>query len=375
MKIGYNAQILADAATGIARYAGEMLRALVKAKGAHELIVFGNRKHLVELCPEEWIVPTPDVLSSASRRIVWEQTILPILQTKYHLDVMYYPDHTAPLFGVSCKTVITVHDLVPFAFPEAHTLARTIYKRIALRRSAALASKIVAVSHATQNDCVRWLGIPQENIEVIYNGVHDNFAPVVQSEILQEVRERYGLSNPFILFVGTLEKRKNVERIIEVYDYARSDHGITADLVLAGGPGKGYKDMWERVERSRWKESIRYVGFVPDADLPALYSMAALFFYPSLYEGFGLPVVEAMACGCPVITSNTTSLPEIVGDAGIIVDPYDTSSLAAALAKVLNSEELQHQLRLAGRQRARLFSWQKASSRLMSVFESLTNED
>lgn len=374
MRIGYNAQILADASTGVARYAEEMLRALSRLNKVHELVVFGNRKRLAGVCPEDWIVPTSDALNSAGKRILWEQTILPVLQKKHRLNVMYYPDHTASVIGGWCRTVITVHDLVPFAMPSAHGVARTTYKRLMLRRSASRADRIVAVSEATRNDCVRWLGVDPEKVVVIYNGVHEHFSRVTDHSALEEVRRRYGLSRRFILFVGTIEERKNVGRLIEAYDTIRSVHEIEVDLVLAGGTGKGFSQIKHRATQSPWQEGIKFVGFVPETDLPALYSMAEVLAYPSLYEGFGLPVLEAMACECPVVTSQTTSLPEVVDEAGILVDPYDPILLADALAKVLTSHTLRTELQKAGKLRAREFSWNAAASRLMNLVESLVYE-
>jgi len=220
--------------------------------------------------------------------------------------------------------------------------------------------KVIAISESTKRDIVSLLEIEEEKISVTHLGVDKRFRPVTEEQELAGVRRKYNLPPKYILYVGLIEPRKNLEALVDAY-HADSLH-TEFDLVLAGNLGWGYAPLLEKVANSRIRNRIHMPGYIADTDLPALFSMAATFAYPSVYEGFGLPVLEAMACGTPVITSQVSSLPEVAGDAAILVDPSDRKALALALQKVLSDDHLRKSLSEKGIRRARLFTWEKNSS-------------
>ena len=205
-------------------------------------------------------------------------------------------------------------------------------------------------------------------MQTLYSGVEEFFCRVTDQEALARTRARYGLDRPFVLNVGTIEPRKNLTRLIEAY--ARAPRRKEFDLVIAGGPGWMYDDIYHAPEKFGVSERVRFLGFVPDETLPALYSLCTCFVYPSLYEGFGLPVLEALACGAPVVTSKTSSLPEVAGAAAVLIDPRDTEDLAAALARVLEDGSLRTELAQRGLKQARRFSWEASARQLRAAFEN-----
>ena len=206
---------------------------------------------------------------------------------------------------------------------------------------------------------------------MVYNGKNERFKPLNQKEVA-EVKQKYNLDFPFILFVGVLQPRKNIPTLIKAY-YKLKKEGIKDKLVITGGKGWQYKEIFETVERLNLQKEVIFTGHIPDDDLPKLYNAADLFAFPSLYEGFGIPPLEAMACGIPVITSNTGSLPEVVGDAGIMVDPYDIDGLAKAMYEVLNNEGLKEEMVKKGLERAKMFSWKKCAKEVLDVYEEAYN--
>jgi glycosyltransferase involved in cell wall biosynthesis len=216
---------------------------------------------------------------------------------------------------------------------------------------------VIAVSESTKRDLVERYGLSPDRIDVVYNGVDASFQPVPADQV-NAFRTREGLPERFILFVGTLEPRKNVVRLIEAY--ARLPEGRPA-LVLVGSKGWLYDDIFARVEALSLKEKVRFAGYVSADALPYWYNAAELLAYPSLYEGFGLPPLEAMACGTPVVTSTASSLPEVVGDAALLVDPTDVEALSVAIEKVLSDEDLRRQMQAAGLAQAQHFSWETAA--------------
>lgn len=297
---------------------------------------------------------------SPARRIMWEQTQLASLSGQ--LDLLHGLAFAAPL-AARCPTVVTVHDLSFLRFPDAFKPFNRTYLAWATRASARRAALVIAVSESTRQDVIALLGVSPEKVVVVYNGVTEAFCPA-PAEQVEAVARELDLPESFILFVGTLEPRKNLVRLLEAYARLRQmqPRGGSPPLVLAGGKGWYYQEIMERVEALGLKDHVIFPGFVPADTLPWLYRAAGLFVYPSLFEGFGLPVLEAMACGTPVITSTASSLPEVAGDAALLVDPEDTEGLADAMKRVLSDPELAAHLRLAGLARAVSFSWERAAA-------------
>jgi glycosyltransferase involved in cell wall biosynthesis len=230
------------------------------------------------------------------------------------------------------------------------------------------ADHVIAVSEATRQDLIELYQTPPEKITTLHHGVTAQFKPVEESNYLSTVRDKYGLDErPFILSVGTIQPRKNYKRLVQAF--AQIDKSFS--LVIIGSKGWYYDEIFAEVAKHGLEKRVCFPGFVADADLPALYSAASLFVYPSLYEGFGLPVLEAMACGTPVIASNQSSLPEVVGEAGLLVDPYDVAALATAMSQVLSDTNLQKQLAKAGQEQAKKFTWEGMATKLLELYQQI----
>jgi len=268
------------------------------------------------------------------------------------------------------RTLLTVHDLSFVRDPASAAPGLRDYLEVVVPRSVARADHILADSAATRSDLIELYRTPPEKITVLYCGIHAAFRPVSDAQTLAAVRDRYGLgSAPFILAVSTLQPRKNYTRLIQAF--ARLPDQST-NLVIAGGKGWLFETIFSEVERLRLRERVIFPGFVADADLPALYSAARLLAYPSLYEGFGLPMLEAMACGTPVVASTASCLPEVAGDAARLVSPTDVEALAAALDQVLTDEALRRDLAAKGHARAGQFTWEHAARQLLATYRELT---
>lgn len=304
------------------------------------------------------------------RRILWEQLALPLLSLQVGLDLVHAPVNVSPWLS-GCPAVVTVHDLSFVRYPQAFPPMQRLYLRSQARRSARSARRIIAVSQATRRDVAGLLGAPAERVDVVYNGVDAAFRPAPASEVA-EFRRRKGLPERFILHLGTLEPRKNLVRLVQAFDQVRRQAGRPAELklVLAGGRGWDYAAIFQEVARLGLGQEVLFPGYVPDQELPWWYRSATVFAYPSLLEGFGLPVVEAMACGTPVVTSNTSSLPEVAGEAALLVDPASSEMLADALQAVLSDPALAQNLAAAGLAQAGRFSWQRTARETAAVYRS-----
>lgn len=288
------------------------------------------------------------------------------------LDVFHVSDVTE-LAPEQSKQVATVYDLSPLIFPQFHTRENLDLFARKLQHIRQHADVLIAISQSTKRDVVRYLNFPEDRIFVAYGGVNEEFTPDYNTDLMQKVLNKYGIHEPgYVLHVGTLEPRKNLVRLIEAYALVhRRQGGATPPLVLAGGNGWDSDDIFAAVQRHRLTEYVRILGFVNDADLPSLYHGASIFAYPSLYEGFGIPVLEAMACGTPVLTSNVSSLPEIVGDTAILIEPEDTQQIADGLQHLLEDIELRRNLGLRGLQRSKLFSWRATAQATLEAYRSV----
>jgi glycosyltransferase involved in cell wall biosynthesis len=292
-------------------------------------------------------------------------------------DLLFVPSHVLPLVHPR-RSVVTVHDLGFLYHPEAHTLSQNFYLRWSTRHNARAATRILADSQATRRDLVRHYSIPDSKIAVVYPGRDETLAPVTDPALLSAVRARYGLAGLYLLYIGTLHPRKNLVRLVQAFGsfLQSSADGSGApvtslQLVLAGQKGWLYDDILAQVRKLGLSDRVVLTGYVPDADLPALLSGALAFVFPSLYEGFGLPLLEAMACGTPAICSDASSLPEVAGDAALLVDPTDTEALADALARLVVDEGLRRELVERGFRQMQRFSWRRCAEETLRVLEEV----
>ena len=360
IRVGINCRDLSKDGGGTKRYLLDILKSLNSGKheGYKFYIIHNSREY------EKYFHRFKETFVNVKSKLVFDYLYIPFWCKKNNFDILFSPKNVIP-FLVNSKKVVTIHDLAYF-MPEfnAYLPYDALYMKSMIKNSCKRADVIIAVSENTKKDIVSILGTNEEKIKVIHSGVSNEFNIMKNKDILNEVRKKYQLNKEFILFTGGITPRKNVVRLIKAFNQI-SDK-IPHELVLTGARGWNNKKENELIEQN---DKIKKLGFVPDEDMPILYNLADIFVYPSLYEGFGLPPLEAMACGCPVIASNASSIPEVVGDAGMMIDPYDVSGLAKAMYEVSTNDELRGELIKRGLDRAKQFSWEKCVRECLIVFE------
>jgi len=300
--------------------------------------------------------------------IVWQRLRLPLpveLLTG-RIDILHSPDFVLPP-TLGARTVLTVHDLSFMRYPACSSPALLSYLLHSVPRSVERADILLADSQSTKQDLIELLHVAEKRVHVVYAGVESRFAPQEGAE-LQRALMRYKIEHPFILGLGTLQPRKNFARLIRAYDHLRRQHNVPHQLVIGGGRGWLDEDIYETIETLGLRGLVRLIGFVHDDDLPALYSAADVFAFPSLYEGFGIPVLEAMGCGTPVVTSSVSSLPEVAGDAALSVWPEDVEALANALWRIIDDGALRNELRQRGFEQVKRFTWSRAATTLLGIY-------
>ncbi len=350
--------------TGTENYSVQIIRGLVRAGAGHRF-----RLYLREPAPPGLLPDGPQVehVVLGPRRL-WTHVGLSREMWRRPPDVLFVPAHVVPLWHPPA-TVVTIHDLGYRFFPRQHTRLARLYLDASTRFSTRVARRVIADSLATARDLEREYGVPAGRIRVVYPGLDPAMARASEAA-QEEVRERYHLPGRFVLYVGTIQPRKNLARLIEAFARLPGDlAGV--DLVLAGQIGWLAGEIIATVRRLGLEARVHFPGYVPQGDLPALLSAAECFVMPSLYEGFGLPVLEAMACGTPVVCSAASSLPEVAADAALLVGPHDTSGWAEAMGRVLDDPALAASLSARGLARARRFTWTAAAQATMEVYSAL----
>ena len=381
MRIGIDATALPPRPVGAGNYIIELIRSLESLDVADEFVVFAqpHGRELIGVPARpgfDWMM-IPE--RSPARRLVWEQAAFPRLVAKAGLDLLHSLHYTRPL-RLPCASVVTFHDMTFFLYPHLHTFSKRLYFPQAIRLSARKADALIADSESTRQDAIRLLGIPPERIYTVPLGVSPAFHPVREAASLEAVRQRYSLPQHFILYVGLVEPRRILPGLLRAYqrlqEHVRLQDGAdAAPLVIVGRFGWNVEHVFELVDALGIKEMVHFSGYVPAQDLPIVYNLADVFVYPSLYEGFGLPPLEAMACGTPVITTAVSSLPEHVGEAGLLIPPQDEGALFQALLAVLQDPELRRQLSQKGPQRAALYSWNRTAQETLNVYRRVPSRE
>jgi glycosyltransferase involved in cell wall biosynthesis len=371
MRIGIDATSLPPQPVGAGNYMIYLIRALAEVNDRHELIVFAQPggRALVDL-PEskhlQWVI-LPE--KRPALRLLWEQTFLPGLARRARLDLLHSLHYTRP-WRLPCRSVVTFHDMTFFLFPQLHTRARRVLFPLAIRFSARTADAIITISESTRRDSLRLLGVPPQKIFTTQLGVDPAYRPIRDSRLREEIRQKYGLPENFILYVGLVEPRKNLPVLIQAYRSVLGQ-GVRHRLVIAGRFGWNYRQVLEEIDRLDLQDLVSFTGYVPRQDLPIVYNLASLFVYPTLYEGFGLPALEALACGTPVITSEVASLPEIMGEAGILIPPGDGQALSQAILSVLSDQALRERMKEKGPQQAAAFTWERTARQTLQVYHHI----
>ncbi len=378
MHIGINAQLLSFSQNfrngGVSRYIRYLLKELAKRPGNHEYTVFVNGEEVAERLgarhPQITYVAAPWPESRPATRVIWEQFTLPSLLRQYHIDVLHSPVNVLPeRLPQSCATVVTLHDLAFLRFPEVLTSAKRLYHRTFTIRSLQRATMIITVSNSTKQDAHDLIGIPFEHMHTVYPCIDERFSNVMEREKVQAFREQKGLTDGFLLYLGTLEPRKNLTTLIDAYAQLRHTYAVRAKLVIAGGKGWLYDTIFEKVRQHSLESEVLFPGYVADNEQLLWYHAASAFVYPSLYEGFGLPVAEALACGIPVVTSTISSLPEAGANLALTVNPDDRDAMAATLYQSLTDSIYREKCRVAAPSVRQLFSAQAMAEQTIAVYE------
>jgi glycosyltransferase involved in cell wall biosynthesis len=368
MHVALNAQLLSlrqsYRGAGINAYIYNLLKNLERIDSGDRYSVFlGERRftdHRLRLHYTRWPTHRPVV------RILWEQLVQPIALRRAQVDLLHALAFAGPLVA-PCPYVVTVYDLSFLRFPEAFRTWNRRYLTCFTTLSARHARRVIAISESTRRDVVEMLGVPADRVDVVYCGLDDIFRPLPTGDVAR-FRQQRALPERFILFLGTLEPRKNVQTLIRAYArWRKAEPGIPR-LVIAGGKGWYYSQIFAEVERLELTGDVIFPGYVMREELPLWYGAAELFVYPSRFEGFGLPVLEAMACGTPVVTTNVASLPEVAGDAALLVSPDDEAQLMEAMRRALTDHTLRHTLRARGLAQASAFSWERTARQTVATY-------
>lgn len=354
--------------TGVEWYSYHLIEEFKKLDRRNQYFLYTNKPlaDALKICPsnfKEIVLKWPIPRSWTIGRLSWEMKF-----GKYRPDVLFVPAHTLPLLNPK-KSIVTIHDIGFEHFPEAYHWADKLYHKLIIQIIKRAASKIITVSEFTKRDIIQTYKIPAEKIFVVHNG-YDNKKYKPQLDTREILKNKYQIDFPYILFVGRLELKKNIPRLVEAFGQFKIQHPDSKHkLVLVGTKGLTFSLVENQIKKYNLAKDIVLPGWVSDEDLPLFHSNAEVFAFPSLFEGFGIPVLEAMACGCPVICSNTTSLPEVAEKAALMFDPLKTEEILAALEQVIFNQELRSKLIAAGLERAREFSWEKAARETLKILE------
>jgi glycosyltransferase involved in cell wall biosynthesis len=365
VRIGIDARKLHD--FGIGTYIRNLLRELARIDENSEYVLLCNPDDtgLAESLGQNFrTVPERSALYS-----IGVQISIPLAVRRERVDLFHAPHYVLPAL-VGSRTVVTIHDCIHLMFPQylRHRRMGYAYARASLWTAAHKSDRIFTVSEQSKRDILRFFNVPAEKIVVTPNAIDDRFGIAPSDESVEQTRDRYQLDHPFILYAGNIRPHKNLERLIDAFQRVRASGHQELKLIIIGNEISRLQTLRRAVHKHQLHKHVRFHGYVPDKTLSVMYRLASVFVFPSLYEGFGLPPLEAMACGTPVVTSNVSSLPEVVGDAAVLVDPYSPEAIAEGILSVLNDSELRASLKRRGLARAREYSWNRSVRRVREIY-------
>ena len=367
MRIAIDARKLHD--YGIGTYVRNLLRELSRQDGDDEYLLLCRRDdaEFIRGLGQRFHAIT----ETSGQYSFREQLTVPLSVGRSRVDLFHAPHYVvSPL--MTCPYVVTIHDCIHLRFPQyLPNRAALVYAKAFMTMAAKRSRRVLTVSNASKDDILKYLRVPAAKVEVIYNALDERLETPPTPEDIARVRERFQLTSPFILYTGNIKPHKNIDRLIEAYSMLRPRGFEDVKLLIIGDEISKYPNLRRLVHRFQLHKHVRFLGFVPDETLAVLYQLASVFVFPSLYEGFGLPPLEAMAAGTPVVTSNVSSLPEVVGDAALLIDPMDAGAIADAVARVLGDDALRTSLVCRGRERVKAFSWQRSVARVREVYAEL----
>lgn len=358
--------------SGVGHYISALTNNLADIDSNNEYLLYAYFSRDFEQRRKSLFIPQKENFRLKVRRIPIQvfnflAVNVPLNLLSERVDVIHSPFYVPP-HPRKIRTILTIHDLTSILFPQFHTK----YVRrlgVEIRRSCRRIDKVIAVSENTKGDVVNLFGIPEEKVVVTHEAADEIFKPLKDAAKIASIKAKYKIPNEFVLFVGTLEPRKNIIALIKAFSLMKDK--IEHKLVVVGKKGWLYTEIFEQVAKLGVEDRVVFTGYVPDEDLVWIYNACDVFVYPSVYEGFGLPVIEAMACGAPVITSNTSSLPEVAGNAAILVNPQNIDEISTNIMKVLEDDNLKKQLSQKGIEQAKKFSWKKTAEKTLAAYMSL----
>jgi len=355
---------------GIGTYVRNLLRHLSRLDSETEYILFCRETDCGQV--EELGANFRAIPEVAKPYSVSEQLRIPMDLRREKIDLFHAPHYVLPPL-TPCKSVVTIHDCIHLRFPQyLPNRLGYAYAWSSMWLATHRANRVLTVSEASKRDILRYYSIPDQRIDVIYNAIDDRLGEEPSPEDIERVRDRYQLNAPYVLYAGNIKPHKNLERLIEAFHMLRQDPDLGhVKLLIIGDEISKYATLRRAVHRYKLHKYVRFFGFVPDKTLAVLYRLARVFVFPSLYEGFGFPPLEAMAAGAPVITSNVSSLPEVVGDAALLIDPLDPVAIAEAMRRVLMDSDLREDLRQRGLRRVKEFSWERSVRRVREIYDEV----
>ncbi len=369
MRIAFDGTTLRPGRTGVGYYTEHLLHELI-AQGPHDdVVVVSNRPvDLTRALPARVRVAYP---SWRAPQLVWMQAVAPRVLSRLRADVAHFTNGMMPLAS-SVRTVVTIHDMSLTLYPKYHPPRRILLNRPLVDFAAKRADAIITVSHAAKRDIIQHYRIAPERVHVVTEAAAPPFRPIHDAAILEAARRRYALADRFILYVGTIEPRKNLPLLLRGLAQQRRAGHTAHQLVCVGPYGWGSREVAALIEELGLRDRVRFIGYVPFVDLPAIYNLAEMLVFPSLYEGFGLPVIEAMACGTPVLTGKVSALVEVGGAAVEQVACLDAEHVGEAIVRLAADRERREELRALGIRRAHTFSWRRAARETLAVYGRVT---
>ena len=358
---------------GVGCYAANLIRAMTALPDAHRYALYLRRANPAPFKTLELGVAgaSKTTVKMLEFPLLWAQFRLPLEWLRHPQDAYFFPSSTLPLLSLPKNSVVTVHDVAYRFFPECFSPALRFWLHVSTRCAVRRAAKIITVSEATRQDVLKYYHAAPDKVMAVHHGVHARFHPLARAAVAPILAAR-SLNAPYLLCIGTLQQRKNIPRLLEAFARLKTTDRLPHALVLVG---QQYRELpeheiFQTIERLGLQRDVVWTGYVPEQEMPGLINGATAFVMPSLYEGFGMPVLEAMACGVPVICSNAASLPEVVGDAAILVNPTNVREMADAMRNVLADSTLSQSLQAKGRAQAQRFSWERAAQQLLDVYMS-----
>jgi glycosyltransferase involved in cell wall biosynthesis len=372
MKIGLDARgAIWYRGTGIGTYTYQLVKALYSIDKRNEYRFFWPGDEFQNLNPSKDEVFQSIVLNKDK---FWEEVHIPTRVEQEKIDIFHVPQNGIGLPKTKrCRQVATVHDLIPYIYPETSSSEYLIIFQNEMPRIMEQCDQIITVSEFSKREIQRYFNLPDEKIAIIYEAAEDIYQPIEKNKAKNFVKQQYGINSRYILYIGGLSHRKNIIGLILAFWNIRRDIAEDYKLVIVGKRNRSFKNLIKLIETLKIEDRIIFTDFVPVPHLPYLYNAADLFVYPSMYEGFGLPPLEAMACGTPVIASNLTSIPEVTGDAAVLINPHDNNSLAESIEKTLSKPDQLIQMSIEGLEQAKKFSWEKCAQKTLDVYEKVYN--